>query len=281
MRPAVADFDALFDGFALGHARSARAAGERTLRLSIAGRPVEISFAGGACAEALGPALSHLAVETGDDPQLTIMVWDSASAAVEPPRPDWSSMPVGPKSTLPRLSRPGGHAAFDLYAGVAQIYDVERRRAVYWTEDAASLPYWDRSFPFRQTLAWFFAPTSALPMHAACLACDGKGLLLPGISGAGKSTTALRLALDGFAFLGDDYVLVDAGPPCRVWSLYRTAKVDARSLTLLPEIEADATRLRPQDDKAVVLWPTRAGGTLARDVTLSAVVLPASASPAE
>src|SRR5262245_22761595 len=48
--------------------------------------------------------------------------------------------------------------------------------------------------------------------HAACLAVGGRGLLLAGVSGAGKTTLALALARAGLQFLGDDTVFVAPSP---------------------------------------------------------------------
>lgn len=44
-----------------------------------------------------------------------------------------------------------------------------------------------------------------LPMHAACLASDGNGLLIAGESGAGKSTLSAALVQNGFAYISDDW----------------------------------------------------------------------------
>lgn len=44
--------------------------------------------------------------------------------------------------------------------------------------------------------------------HAACLVRGGKGMLISGRPGAGKTTLALRLAEGGFAYGGDDIVLI-------------------------------------------------------------------------
>jgi len=46
------------------------------------------------------------------------------------------------------------------------------------------------------------------PLHAACVGCDGRGVLLLGPSGAGKSTVALHCLLQGFDFLSEDSVFV-------------------------------------------------------------------------
>jgi hypothetical protein len=47
-----------------------------------------------------------------------------------------------------------------------------------------------------------------VPLHAACVGQDGRGLLLMGQSGAGKSTVALHCLLEGFDFLAEDSVFV-------------------------------------------------------------------------
>src|SRR5258708_6306038 len=47
-----------------------------------------------------------------------------------------------------------------------------------------------------------------VPMHAACVGLDGRGILLMGPSGSGKSTVALHCLLAGFDFLSEDSVFV-------------------------------------------------------------------------
>src|SRR5581483_5100530 len=45
-------------------------------------------------------------------------------------------------------------------------------------------------------------------LHAACVGRGGRGLLLMGASGAGKSTAALHCVLSGLEFLSEDSVFV-------------------------------------------------------------------------
>jgi len=49
-----------------------------------------------------------------------------------------------------------------------------------------------------------------LPLHAACVSLQGRGLLLMGPSGAGKSTVALHCLLRGLDFVAEDAVFVAA-----------------------------------------------------------------------
>jgi hypothetical protein len=48
------------------------------------------------------------------------------------------------------------------------------------------------------------------PLHAGALGRQGRGILLPGTSGAGKSTTTVALVRAGFDFLGDDTVFLSS-----------------------------------------------------------------------
>jgi hypothetical protein len=47
-----------------------------------------------------------------------------------------------------------------------------------------------------------------VPLHAACVGLGGRGILLMGPSGAGKTTVALQSLLAGFDFLAEDSVFV-------------------------------------------------------------------------
>jgi hypothetical protein len=47
-----------------------------------------------------------------------------------------------------------------------------------------------------------------VPLHAACMGRDGRGILLLGASGSGKSTVSLHGVLQGLEFLAEDSVLI-------------------------------------------------------------------------
>jgi hypothetical protein len=74
--------------------------------------------------------------------------------------------------------------------------------------------------------------------HAACLAVGGRGLLLAGVSGAGKTTLALALARAGLQFLGDDTVFVAPGPNgVAVLAFPDEVDVTENTTRLLPELD--------------------------------------------
>ncbi len=56
------------------------------------------------------------------------------------------------------------------------------------------------------------------PLHACCVAIDGRGVLIAGPSGSGKSDLTLRLIDSGAMLVSDDYTILGA----REGTLYAT-----------------------------------------------------------
>ena len=81
-----------------------------------------------------------------------------------------------------------------------------------------------------------------IPLHGACVAHGGRGLLLMGESGAGKSTTALHCLLQGFDFVSEDSVFV-APTTMLATGVANFLHVRANSLRFLRR-PADASRIR-------------------------------------
>ena len=59
--------------------------GYRDLFFSIGDRPVLLRFVGDTVADVLSPALAHLRISPTNSPELTVLIWDSASSGTEMP----------------------------------------------------------------------------------------------------------------------------------------------------------------------------------------------------
>ncbi len=89
------------------------------------------------------------------------------------------------------------------------------------------------------------------PLHAAALALGGKGVLVPGASGAGKSTTSVTLVRAGFDFLADDTVFLTR-PTDHLWVEGFPDEVDVTENTVgrIPELShLSGAPLLPGRDK--------------------------------
>jgi hypothetical protein len=123
-------------------------------------------------------------------------------------------------------------------------------------------------------LDWALAGPGRHVIHAGAVGVGSRGVLLAGPGHSGKSTLAATCVQAGMAFLGDDYLLLNAGAPPVAHALYATARVDRRSLARLSDIASAVTDPGNREEKVLLdlhaLYPDRLRSTL----SLEAVVIP-------
>jgi hypothetical protein len=145
------------------------------------------------------------------------------------------------------------------------LFDAARSVAVRWAEHDHDVPIWERLGPLRNAGRWWAGENGASMAHTGAVADARGAVLLVGNGGAGKSTTTMSCLGSTLDVLGDDYCFVsppsDAAGPAAVHAAYRLAKLDDRSLGLLPHLRSQvfATGLRGKSAVRLdaVATPTR------------------------
>jgi hypothetical protein len=141
-------------------------------------------------------------------------------------------------------------------------------RGYVWYRHPDSLMSWERAQPLRPLLAWWAEAQGAALAHAAAVAGAGGAGLIVGPPAAGKSTLAAVCHAHGLHFLGDDYVLVDAGTNT-VFSLYRSLKITpSAALALNPTALSSELRDEKRDRLILKLPAPRT------DAQLTCVIVP-------
>ena len=195
---------------------------------------------------------SLLAAEDGDA-DFELEVWDAGETGRRPERD------AGEEAAY------AGHAEALLYAAGGRVIrhlgpafdlrlDLDAESGSGWVETAAA-PAWLRLRPWQRVLIAALAASGAESVHAAMVARDGSGVLLPGPNGSGKSTTTFACLAAGMSLLGDDAIAVEDG---RGSTIHAVAKVSEDTLARYPALEAAS---EPYEDPETNERALRLGGT--------------------
>ena len=167
--------------------------------------------------------------------------------ALAVPPPPLADSDVDAHGIVPALEGTGVRLVRDAATAGLQVLDLESGTGVMVTMTAPA--DWEHAAPFRSFLHWTAAARGCLLVHAASVAQPGgRGALLLGPGGSGKSTTTLTAVAAGWVTAGDDYVLLDpTAPRVGARALYGTAKTKADAQVALPVL-AGASRSWTTDD---------------------------------
>lgn len=238
MTPSQYDPEAYFNAVLLAFRQAELVAGSEVREYRIGRSTVRQNFAGHALISRLTPALEHLGhVPLTDQqaPDLTVCVWDSASTSVALPPFPWSPNAYEVRGAVRGYNDGRIFTAYEPGVNILNMLDTTRAIALYWVADAATIPYWESSFPMRTVLNWHYERTPFQLVHAGAVGLLSGGVLIAGKSGSGKSTTTLACLDSNLLYLGDDYTMVDI-EQAYVYSVYNTAKVESDNLHRLPVV---------------------------------------------
>lgn len=252
-------------------AKSLASAKEALARLSpvehdieLAGMHIRLRFAGLALEWQLMPAIAHriFAADKGSQPVMTIHVWDSESSGVAIGAPPVEKYCLSERGDIWTFDSKRLRSAFHYSEFSLNLVDLDTGQAVFWVNSAADLAYWTIASPFRTLFHWCAEHHGAQLVHAAAIGIGGRGILLTGRGGVGKSSSALTCVEAGFDYVGDDYVLLTKGDCIRAHSIYSSAKVEQQDVARYPGLVSRSTPAVTQaaddeDAKAVLFLADR------------------------
>jgi hypothetical protein len=274
LRTSDSDLERFFLAFQEGFLRAAESGGVQQRRLTVAGHPVTISFAGNALLKLARP-LAHLEDAHSDIPgKLNILAWEGP-VGWSPPKPVWKQGQQGYQGEIVGLG--SGRFAVNYHdtSGLFHMIDHHTRSVLYWIPCAGDLPFWEIASPFRIIFHWWARSLGGNVAHAAAVGKDGRGVLLVGKGGSGKSTAALACLYHGMEFVGDDYVLLLRDPVPRAHSLYSSAKMHAHFLReAFPDWQEMVAMEIGPENKAVFFLHDKLPESLQRSLEIHAIVAP-------
>jgi hypothetical protein len=154
-----------------------------------------------------------------------LTIADAATDGLSPPA-SWAETFLRPLDIERLLSADQLRGSFFYDGRIWEFYDLRRRTGASLAPTSDAYPPWERSAPLRSLLHWAYAGLGLRLVHAATLGADGRGVLIAGAGGAGKSSTTLAGIVAGLDSVGDDYVLLDFCDRPVAYPLYRLMKID-------------------------------------------------------
>jgi hypothetical protein len=253
-----------------------QAAGEKIDRYFQIGRSViRLQFAGPALIPHITPALAHLPANQTANPDLTVFLWDSATTGITladipfetggqyVPGEIWSYS----DDTLMIIYQPAHNTL--------NMLDKRTNKAVYWVRDASQVPYHDRGSPLRMILQRWMRHRGYLLVHGAAVGLPGRGVLLTGKGGCGKSTTALACLPSELLYAGDDYCLISGLQGPHVYSIYNTGKQNASDVGRFPELLPALSNANALDkEKALYFFHDFLPEKMSSEFPVAAILIP-------
>lgn len=158
-------------------------------------------------------------------PDLTVFLLDAETLGWPAPE-RWGADVFDRQAMNGALESAGLRGAYLHDPRVWQFFSPEGQFGVQLIRRAGALPPWEPGAPLRAFLHWGLKVRGLHLCHAATLGLDGRGILLVGAGGAGKSGTTLAGIAGGLETAGDDYCLLTAGERVAALPLFRILKQD-------------------------------------------------------
>ncbi|MBA1142506.1 phosphoenolpyruvate carboxykinase (ATP) [Mesorhizobium neociceri] len=175
--------------------------------------------------------------ETGRREACRILVTSTGVDGLMTP-PQWGPEEFHSRRFEKALEGSPFRAEFDHDRKSWHIFDLSRNIGLLWMQSAQAFAPWEPGSPLRVFLHWFYSARGMRLTHAGTLGRNGKGALLIGRGGSGKSGTVVDGMMHGLQSVGDDYVLLeptDGFPTAR--PVFRTLKQNADGLRRLGLLE--------------------------------------------
>jgi hypothetical protein len=230
---------------------------------------------GKALADALLRPFRHLfGPPAGAPPQLVVELWDGAETGVACDLADPRLVPTGQTTTVASTD---GRWVLYLHGQTLTCLDRQAQHLVGWIGDTASLGLYELGRPLHAPLLLWHRDRGVHALHAGLVSEEGRGVLLAGEGGSGKTTSALACLLAGFQFLSDDYVGLERRSDGSHFghSLYASTHLEPGHLQHFPDLAPHAIPARlPHEDKSLVLLSPLFPNQLARCTRIDLLLLP-------
>ncbi len=192
---------------------------EKGFRVRICDRLIDLRFPTEEMAEAARCSLEGFVTEQAGQPDGTLLYWYDRCDAY---------LPAGEAAHSSVWQSQDATGSLQIGTDQHRLIgsDLHRRRFYYARPKPEEVDY----AVYGHTLAGLFSrwasEAQCIMLHAAAVGWQGKGVLVVGRSGSGKSTFSVSCLTAGLDFVSDDYALVSATGALQAMPLYTSVAVN-------------------------------------------------------
>jgi hypothetical protein len=238
------------------------------LRLTVRGEPGDL-------VDAIRRRLARAAAENAAEPPAELEVVLARPGLAGLPAPARLADPAPPPGAFSeRLEAAGLDGGVFPDLDLWYLHDPERGLAIQHMARPEGYPPWETGAPLRLFLHWHYARRGRRLTHAGTLGRDGRGVLLAGAGGAGKSGTVAAGLIAGLSSVGDDYILLSCDADAvRARPLFTTLKQDPAGLARLGQTPPPGSRPNWQGKHHIPIEDL-AGAPMPASLAIAAILLP-------
>ncbi len=173
-------------------------------------------------------------------------------------------------------SADGRYAMFREAQTVALLDRVEKA-FVAWHQSARQMPIHQQSKPHNQLLAMWYGDRGIQVLHGGMVAKDAGAVLFAGPSRAGKTTSSLVCAQNGFSFLGEDFVGLSRTKTESFigHSLFHSVRLTPEHLRRFPQMAKYAQPdISPLDAKKLIFFSDAYSGKTTLSAPVKLILFP-------
>ena len=145
-----------------------------------------------------------------------------------------------------------GRFAVSVEFGFFSLYSAVYNETYIWLCKDKDLLEVYITHPFRMELGWWAQRNGFEFLHSAVVGAGGRGVLISGAGGSGKSTLSMSVLLSGMDFLSDDYLLVKKEERPLAIRIYGTGYLKEDMLAKLPEYRRGVLWSSGERDKSLI-----------------------------
>jgi hypothetical protein len=229
----------------------------RDFYLTFGGLTFRLRFPGDHLPEKLLPTLAHLQTGETAKPDYTICCWDDAATGSHLKPPSAEMLGDYVSGHLPALTNERFQTFYIEWIPILSAVDQESGTAYCCYQDAAKLPMYEISGPFRGILNAVLNRHGMQIIHASAVGTAAGSLLLAGAPFSGKSTLAAMGLQDGLLYQSDDLCVLSAEERPRSLCLYNILKLREDTLHRVSSLAPFLASFQEEEERKSSLYVQR------------------------